>query len=83
MELHAEEVGEIAKIYHELLVGQANLNRTDHEGPSGAPLEVRAARQLLNNLIRYRQVVPPEVQQYLNVDLDGLEKKCRAYIQSR
>lgn len=75
-----EEIGEIAKVYHELLVEQANLTRTEVEGPNAVHAEVRAARRLLVELLpRYRHIVPPEVQRYLDVDLDGLEEICRPY----
>lgn len=80
MENEAEEIGEIAKVYHELLVERANLNRADVEGPNAIHAETRAARRLLTELLpRYRHIVPPEVQRYLDVDLDGLEKICGAY----
>ena len=79
MEISAENIGEMAKAYHELLVKQENLNRVEFEGPNAREGESIAAKRLLFELIpHYRKITPPEVQNYLNLNLVGLEERCRA-----
>ncbi|MCP6719616.1 MAG: hypothetical protein KJI71_05370 [Patescibacteria group bacterium] len=79
MEISAEKIADITEIYHAIQVEQANLNRTDYEGPNAREGESIAAKRLLFELIpHYRKITPPEVQDYLNLDLAGLEKTCRA-----
>lgn len=77
-ELSAKDVGEIVKLYHEILIEQSNLKRTECEGPNAISTERMAAERLLTELIpRYREIVPQEIQNHLNIDLRRLENMCR------
>ena len=81
MEIKAEKVADITEIYHAIQVEQANLNSTDSQGPNAMAGESIAAKRLFFELIpHYRKITPSEVQDYLNLDLEGLEERCRAYL---
>ena len=81
MELTPHEIVYVARIYHEILVGQANLSRTNHEGPNSINIEKRIAVELIQKTIpEYKEMIPTEVQRLLGVDIKKLEKRCSSYI---
>ena len=84
MEISAENMADITEIYHAIQVEQANLNSTESGGPNAVAGEFKAAERLLCELIpHYRKITPSEVQDYLNLDLAGLEKTCRTSLNLR